>query len=81
MLGNKPLRRPRSGTLILEDGTCENVKIEANKYKDRSYEEDDTRTDTAYDRAPEREYGIESNPFLNQYVHFLPSSQDQLLTK
>ena len=34
MLGNRPLRRPRSGTLdtlILEDDTYENVKIEATK--------------------------------------------------
>ena len=31
MLGNRPLWRPRSGTLILEDGMYENVKIEAMK--------------------------------------------------
>ena len=49
MLGNRPLRRPKSGmldTLILEDGMYENIE--------RSYEEDDTRTDIAYGRAPER---------------------------
>ena len=31
MLGNRPLWRPRSGTLILEDGMYENIKIEAMK--------------------------------------------------
>ena len=33
------------------------------KYKDRSYEEDDTRTDIAYGKTSEREYGIDCNPF------------------
>jgi len=31
MLSNRPLRRPRSGTLILEDGMYEIIKIEAIK--------------------------------------------------
>ena len=31
MLGNRPLRRPRSGTLILEDGMYENIKRQAMK--------------------------------------------------
>ena len=59
MLGNRSLRRPRSGTLdtlILEDGMYEDIKREA-------IEEDDTRTATANGRAPEREYRIECNPF------------------
>ena len=57
MLGNRPLRRPRSGTLILEDGMYENIKREL------SYKEDDTRNAIAYDKPLEREYGIECNLF------------------
>ena len=37
MLGNRPLWRPRSGTLILEDGMYENVKIEAMKRRQGSF--------------------------------------------
>ena len=33
------------------------MSVLENSYKERSNEEDDTRTDIAYGRAPEREYG------------------------
>ena len=63
MLGNRPLRRPRSrmlDNLILEDGIYDKMQ-----YKERSYEESDTRPATAYGidgRAPEREHGISTFP-------------------
>ena len=63
MLGNRSLRRPRSGTLdtlILEDGMYENIKREAMKRMVYGLRTDNN---IACGRASEREYGMECNPF------------------
>ena len=63
MLGNRSLWRPSSGTLdtlILEDGMNDNIKREAMKRMIQGLQLPMAQMAA---RAPEREYGIECNPF------------------